>query len=268
MEPVPMNAAQRNDIGNPWGLELKGLGYQYGGIKANNYLYNGMEYVEDLNLNIYSAFYRNYDPVIGRWWQIDPKNSEKESPYVGMGNNPILYSDYLGDTIVVGNLTWIDKALSMIGYDTDEMVYVKKVKFDIDQLKKDDSEVAGMIRKLEESEFTHKIEKPKNDGKGNRVTFNEEKADKGERQGTIVGYDPDGKRSVSGEKRSPRVGLAHELRHSHDSDIEVVSTVPSVNGIPSREINAVNTENKIRKVTGDPKKTTYGNRKIPSSHLD
>jgi len=67
---------------------------------------------------------------------------------------------------------------------------------------------------------------------------------------------------------SPRVSLAHELRRAHDSDIKVVSTVPIVNGISIREINAVNTENKIRKVTSDPKKTTYGNRKIPSSHLD
>jgi hypothetical protein len=25
---------------NPWGLEIKELGYQYGGIKVNPYLYN------------------------------------------------------------------------------------------------------------------------------------------------------------------------------------------------------------------------------------
>ncbi|RZS98014.1 DUF6443 domain-containing protein [Cecembia calidifontis] len=84
---------------DPWGVELQGLGYQEPGIKVNKYLYNGMEYVDDLNLNFYSAFFRSYEPTIGRWWQIDPK-SEKYydwSPYHGMGNNPISISDPLGD---------------------------------------------------------------------------------------------------------------------------------------------------------------------------
>jgi hypothetical protein len=33
--------------------------------------------------------------------QIDPKASERESPYVGMANNPVVYVDPLGDTIRV-----------------------------------------------------------------------------------------------------------------------------------------------------------------------
>jgi hypothetical protein len=31
---------------DPWGVELEGLGYQYGGIKVNPYLYNGKERAE------------------------------------------------------------------------------------------------------------------------------------------------------------------------------------------------------------------------------
>jgi hypothetical protein len=31
---------ERSEIGKPWGVELSGLGYQYGGIKVNPYLYN------------------------------------------------------------------------------------------------------------------------------------------------------------------------------------------------------------------------------------
>jgi RHS repeat-associated protein len=81
---------------DPWGVELSGLGYQYGGIKVNPYLYNGIEHIEDLNLNVYSAAYRNYDPVIGRWWQIDPYDKEDMSPYAWVTNNPILYADPLG----------------------------------------------------------------------------------------------------------------------------------------------------------------------------
>jgi RHS repeat-associated protein len=80
-------------------VELQGLGYQEPGIKVNKYLYNGMEYVDDLNLNIYSAFFRSYDPTIGRWWQMDPKSEKymEWSPYHAMGNNPISISDPLGD---------------------------------------------------------------------------------------------------------------------------------------------------------------------------
>jgi RHS repeat-associated protein len=67
-----------------------------GGIKANKYLYNGIENIEDLNLNVYSAKFRNYDPLIGRWWQIDPYDKEDMSPYAWVTNNPILYADPLG----------------------------------------------------------------------------------------------------------------------------------------------------------------------------
>jgi RHS repeat-associated protein len=67
----------------------------------NRYKYNGIEQNNDFDLNVYDAFYRNLDPQIGRFWQIDPKPNEMLSPYAAMANNPILYSDPLGDT------TWV-----------------------------------------------------------------------------------------------------------------------------------------------------------------
>ncbi|MCE7057185.1 hypothetical protein LZF95_21065 [Algoriphagus sp. AGSA1] len=76
---------------DPWGLELTGLGYQYGGIKANKYLYNGKEMMDDQNLNLYDYGARYYDPVIGRWTSPDPMASEREwvSPYNFVQNNPM-----------------------------------------------------------------------------------------------------------------------------------------------------------------------------------
>jgi RHS repeat-associated protein len=96
---------------DPWGLELTGIGYQYGGIKANKYLYNqgtgdkrfNTERIFDNNLNVDFTLYRVYDPAIGRWWQADPKaekgGQENLSLYQYGFNNPILFSDPFGDCI-------------------------------------------------------------------------------------------------------------------------------------------------------------------------
>jgi len=70
-------------------------------LKRGCYRFNGIEHVEELGLDM--AFYRSYDPAIGRWLQVDPKAESfaTMSPYTGMGNNPILYTDYLDDSIRV-----------------------------------------------------------------------------------------------------------------------------------------------------------------------
>lgn len=49
--------------------------------------------------NSYTTYFRQLDPRLGRWLTIDPKARPWESPYVSMANNPILYSDHLGDTV-------------------------------------------------------------------------------------------------------------------------------------------------------------------------
>lgn len=49
--------------------------------------------------NSYTTHFRQLDPRLGRWLSIDPKATPYESPYVSMGDNPILYNDVLGDKI-------------------------------------------------------------------------------------------------------------------------------------------------------------------------
>ncbi len=73
---------------------LKGTGYP-----ENRRKYNGIEFTADLDLDIYDAQFRNLDPQIGRWNQIDPKMEKMEmwSPYASNYDNPILYNDFFGD---------------------------------------------------------------------------------------------------------------------------------------------------------------------------
>jgi RHS repeat-associated protein len=86
----------------PFGLAMAGISNH--ALKGLNYpenrkKYNGIEFTDELDLNLYDAQLRNLDPQIGRWNEIDPKieNMEAWSPYASNYNNPIRYNDFLGD---------------------------------------------------------------------------------------------------------------------------------------------------------------------------
>jgi RHS repeat-associated protein len=80
---------------DPWGVELSGIGYQYGGIKINQYLYNGKEANGHLGVNLFDYGARMYDPAIGRWFVSDPlaEKARRQSPYNYALNNPLRFID-------------------------------------------------------------------------------------------------------------------------------------------------------------------------------
>ncbi|MBA5630381.1 DUF6443 domain-containing protein [Moheibacter lacus] len=65
-------------------------------IYANyDYKYNGKEYQDELGLGLYDYGWRNYDPALGRWMNIDPlaEKYASSNPYNYVLNNPINYVD-------------------------------------------------------------------------------------------------------------------------------------------------------------------------------
>ena len=247
--------------------------YPFGGAVASTsnvqpYKYNGKELDSKKGLNWYDYGARHYDAALGRFTTND-RFAEKYysmSPYQYGANNPVNNIDVNGDTIVVNPNPngLIDNVRIFFGFDTK---YQKDVKADLQQLKKDDKEIGEMIIELEKSKNVHSITRTKR-GKSNSSGFDREKAKKDIPQGSIINYDPDVKTDINGNHRTPRIGLSHELQHSSDVDKGIMSYENIGNGIPMREIRAINTENKIRKRTGDAKRTEYRGRKIPQKLLE
>jgi RHS repeat-associated protein len=85
-----------------FGLTMAGISSKAANMVENKTKYQQYELNTDFDINLYESFYRSHDPQLGRFWQIDPKPNEFESPYAAMGNNPISNIDILGDTIELG----------------------------------------------------------------------------------------------------------------------------------------------------------------------
>ncbi|WP_420386231.1 RHS repeat-associated core domain-containing protein [Roseivirga sp.] len=84
----------------PFGMNIQALSSNAPLSKVNQFKYNeGSEFHSGFGLKSYETLFRVLDPVLGRWWQVDPASELMfdQSPYSSMDNNPIRFNDPLGD---------------------------------------------------------------------------------------------------------------------------------------------------------------------------
>jgi hypothetical protein len=111
----------------------------YNAVDDYRYGFNGMEKAKEVDENTNSTHFRNLDLNDGRWWSRDPKEKKYPnlSPYVSMGNNPILmidpkgdehYIDKYGYTIeFIPKLDENDESVFLVNYTTLEYKYIGNI---------------------------------------------------------------------------------------------------------------------------------------------
>jgi RHS repeat-associated protein len=79
-------------------ISSKKLGGSFEGTLENKYLYNDKELFDDADLNWYDYGFRNYDPQIGRFTQLDPLTFKYPfyTPYQFAGDEPVSNVDMDG----------------------------------------------------------------------------------------------------------------------------------------------------------------------------
>ena len=249
------------------------------------YKYTGKELDPMHGLYTYDYGARQYDPATMLWDRMDPlcENTPEVSPYVYCGDNPVNAIDPDGKEIRIawnlrkgkniiqryfvykgGKLYYANGQLY-----TGKIEYVRKVQDSLNKLTKDDFQLAYRVKELENSKEIHTIAIGDSKINGNsNIPLSSYKDKNHLPTGSNTSYDPDAYHAINGIKRSPEVGLAHELLgHAYNTDKGTTDYSVTPTGVARYEVQAVNIENVARAANKEPKRTKYGEAKIPQKEL-
>ena len=81
----------------PFGMKNEYQSYTRERAIPSRYDFNGTENLSEVSQHINQTFFRLYDKSIGRWLGVDPVDFAQWNPYNFGFNNPIYYTDPLGD---------------------------------------------------------------------------------------------------------------------------------------------------------------------------
>ena len=110
-------------------------GRSYSSSNGYRYGFNGQEKSSELNDNLYTAEYWEYDSRIGRRWNIDPVDKPWQTPYHAFSNKPITNIDPNG----ADDGDYYDKDGKYVASDgikDDKVYHVEGDKFDIKDFEK------------------------------------------------------------------------------------------------------------------------------------
>ena len=118
-------------------------------VADTRHLFNGMEHDGEVSGsgNSYTTEFRQYDPRLGRWKSLDPVIQPFQSPYCGLDNNPVYYTDNDGRIVKPSGSTGKER---------------REVRRDIRHLKKISKEFSENLQELEDQEETYYIGKHDN----------------------------------------------------------------------------------------------------------
>ncbi len=262
----------------PFGLTFNS--WQRESEVKNDYLYNGKEMQDELDIGWLDYGARMYDNALGRFFTQD-RFSEKYmtmTPYQYGANNPTLYIDVNGDSILIthdnekiiyneGNLTWAGTGKA---YDGNALKkngklrggFIKNTVNALNNIREGGEAGNNLVSDLQNNS-TYTFISESNQGNNNR--------------GTKVGFDPlagNGGLDQSGSTSRPNfIGLAHELAHVYDlvvdGKVDYGTWYTNSDGRPvfNAEKYATHIENQIRGENGLSLREFYGNTSYEPSRL-
>ena len=100
-----------------------GFAWEYNNLNKNKYLFSGKELQDDDIgtsglLGLYDFGARYYNPVLGRWFNVDPA-SQVANPYLFCGNSPAVYVDKDGRVFAIIPAIAMGAAIGAVSYTLD-----------------------------------------------------------------------------------------------------------------------------------------------------